>query len=289
MRTLITGAGGQVGRELAEVAIARDDIVSALDHGQMDVCDRDAVHRAIAEHRPDVVVHTAAWTAVDACEDDPARAHAVNAAGSRFVAEACAANGAHLVHLSTDYVFDGTKPTPYEETDEPNPTSVYGESKLASELAVAETLGGTATIVRTSWVCGRYGANMVKTMLRLAAGDGELRFVDDQVGHPTVVADLVVALHRLSVVRPAGVFHVTNQGAVSWYELAREVLRAAGADPGRVVPIATAELDPPRAARRPANSVLKNAALEAAGLPLPPHHEGSIVALVTALREDAGA
>jgi dTDP-4-dehydrorhamnose reductase len=141
---------------------------------------------------------------------------------------------------------------------------VYGRSKLAGEREV----GADATVVRTSWVCGLHGNNMVKTILRIAAQNDRLRFVDDQRGHPSFTEDIADGLYRLVVDRRPGLHHVTNQGAVSWYEFAREVLRAAGHDPGRVDPITTAELDPPRPAPRPANSVLDNAALRLAGLPL---------------------
>jgi dTDP-4-dehydrorhamnose reductase len=193
---------------------------------------------------------------------------------------AARAVGAHVVYVSTDYVFDGSKPTPYVETDEPNPTSTYGKSKLEGERVLRPAQD---TIVRISWVCGVYGSNMVKTLLRLAAEGTDPKFVDDQIGHPTIVGDLVPVLHRMAAERRAGLFHVTNQGAVSWYEFAREVFAAAGADPDRVSPIATADLDPPRPAPRPANSVLDNAALRAAGLPLLPDHRDSLIRLVRQL------
>ena len=220
----------------------------------------------VTQWRPDVVVHAAAWTEVDACESAPDRAFRVNALAVRWVVEACDRVGAHLVHLSTDYVFDGIKADPYVEWDEPGPRSVYGASKLAGERE-AEALGAAATVVRTSWVAGEHGANMVKTVLRLAAEHDRLTFVDDQRGHPTFTADLAPVLRRLALDRRSGVHHVTNQGAVSWFEFAREVMRAAGRDPDVVAPIATAELHPPRPAPRPANSVLDNAVLRAAGLP----------------------
>jgi dTDP-4-dehydrorhamnose reductase len=190
-----------------------------------------------------------------------------------------------VVHLSTDYVFDGTKATPYNEADSPNPLSVYGKTKLAGEHAVAELLDGRATIVRTSWVCGRFGSNIAKTLLRRAEEPGPLKFVDDQIGHPTVVADLVVTLRRLASERRPGLFHVTNQGAVSWYQLAQEIFRAAGHDPSRIEPIATADLKPARPAPRPANSVLDNDALRRSGIALLPHHQASIEALVATLRD----
>jgi len=284
MRILVTGAGGQVGRELVELCVGRGDEVVGADHSTLEVRDRDAVLQLVLTARPDAVVHTAAWTAVDACESDPDRAHAENALGARHVAEAARRAGAHLVHLSTDYVFDGTKPTPYDEWDVPNPASVYGRSKWAGEREVASICGGDATIVRISWVCGRYGHNMVKTLLRLVDDGATPKFVDDQIGHPTIVGDLVPVLRRFAVERRPGLFHVTNQGTVSWYEFARVVFEAAGADPDRVTPIATAQLDPPRPAPRPANSVLDNAALRHAGLPLLPDHRESLTTLTRALR-----
>jgi len=208
---------------------------------------------------------------------------AVNALGSRHVAEAARRAGAHLVYLSTDYVFDGTKPAPYDEWDVPNPLSVYGRSKLAGEQEIAVHAAGEATIIRISWVCGKYGSNMVKTLLRLAANGDEPKFVTDQIGHPTIVGDLVPVLRRLATERRPGLFHVTNQGVVSWFEFARATFAAAGADPERVHPITTAQLEPPRPARRPANSVLDNAALRFAGLPQLPHFEESLSRLTATL------
>jgi dTDP-4-dehydrorhamnose reductase len=209
-----------------------------------------------------VVVHPAAWTAVDACEGDPDRAFRVNMLGTRHIAEAARRVDAHVVYVSTDYVFNGTKPEPYVEWDEPEPRSVYGQSKLGGE----RELDPGSTVVRTSWVCGYHGGNMVKTILRLAGEHDTLSFVDDQRGHPSFTEDLAVAIKQLVVERRPGLFHVTNQGAVSWFEFAQEVLRLSGQDPDRVKPISTADLDPPRAAPRPANSVLDNAALRLSGL-----------------------
>ena len=285
MRILVTGAAGQVGRELAEFCTARGDDVIALGHGALDVTDRDAVLQALDAARADVVVHAASWTAVDACEADPDRAHAVNALGARHVAEGARRNHAQLVYLSTDYVFDGTKATPYDEWDLPNPTSVYGRSKWSGEREVAMQAGALATVIRISWVCGRHGNNMVKTLLRLAREGATPKFVDDQHGHPTFVADLVPVVRRFATERRPGLCHVTNQGAVSWYEFARATFAAAGADPDRVSPISTAELVPPRPAPRPANSVLDNAALRLCGLPLLPHFGDSLGALVRDLAE----
>jgi dTDP-4-dehydrorhamnose reductase len=202
---------------------------------------------------------------VDACETNQTLAFAVNADAVGHLSAACELVGAHLVHVSTDYVFDGTLDRPYREDDATNPRSVYGKSKLAGEHAA----GAAAAVVRTSWVCGEHGDNMVKLVLRLAADPTRaLAFVDDQRGHPTFTADLAPALRLLAADRRVGIHHVTNQGAVSWYEFVREILAASGHDPDRVEPIATADLDPPRPAPRPANSVLENAVWRAAGLPM---------------------
>ncbi len=280
MRLLVTGSQGQLGTDVVAAFDGHD--VMAVGHAELDLTQRDSVVGVVTSTRPDCVVNCAAWTAVDDCESDPDRAFAVNALGVRHLVDGAEAVGARICHVSTDYVFGGDKAEPYHEWDDPDPRSVYGASKLAGERA----LRPTDTIVRTSWLCGAAGPNMVKTILRLAEGDGELRFVDDQRGHPSFTPDVAAVIRRLVVDRRSGIFHVTNQGAVSWYELAREVLRAAGAYPDRVHPIATADLQPPRPAPRPANSVLDNRALRLAGLPLAPHHSEPLAKLVAELRQD---
>ncbi len=275
MRVLITGAAGQLGQDLVAAFRAGDrrDEVVAADRARLDVGDRDMVMQAVPLLRPDVVVHAGAWTAVDACEADPDRAFRVNALGTRNVAEAARLAGAHVLYVSTDYVFDGRAGRPYREWDDTNPLSVYGRSKLGGERELMTLLPGS-TIVRTSWVCGAHGANMVKSILRLAAERPELAFVDDQHGCPTFTEDLAGMIVRLAGARLPGLFHVTNQGSTTWYQFARDVVTAAGRDPSMVRPIATSELDPHRAAPRPANSVLDNAALRLAGVALlPDHHE----------------
>lgn len=295
MRVLVTGAGGQLGHDVADVLAGRTPAggrpspsagplgteVVAADHRRLDVADRAAVQTAFEALRPDVVVHCAAWTAVDACESDPDRAFAVNAVGTRNIAEAARRQGSHVVYVSTDYVFDGRADRPYVEWDPTNPLSVYGRSKLGGEMEVDPS----ASIVRTSWVCGFHGANMARTVLRLARSPGTLRFVDDQQGSPSFTADLAGALVLLGGERLPGVFHLTNAGVTTWFGFARAVLEAAGEDPGRVEPIATADLDPPRPAPRPANSALDNQAWRALGLPpLAPWQEGldRLVRAVTA-------
>ncbi len=280
MRVLVTGAGGQVGHELVELleGDGRHQVLG-LAHGQLDVTDRDAVAGAITGWRPDAVVHSAAWTAVDACEADPDRAFLVNALGTRYVADAARRVGAHVTYLSTDYVFDGRLDRPYTEWDFTNPASVYGRSKLGGE----HELDPGATIVRTSWVFGRVGANMVKTVLRLAETHDVLSFVDDQRGKPTSADDLARVVRDLTVSGQPGTFHVTNGGATTWFDFAADVVELAGLDRGRVRPIATSALDPPRPAPRPANSVLDDVALRASGIALLPDHREPLARLVKEL------
>ena len=266
MRLLVTGAAGQLGTDLVAACRGAGDEVIAVDRAGLDVCDRSAVLAAVTTLRPDAVANCAAWTAVDACEADPARAFAANGAAVRWLAEACARSGAFLVQVSTDYVFDGTLERPYHEWDATHPQSVYGVSKLAGERE-ALALGPQAAVVRTSWVCGANGVNMVKTIMRLAAERPALQFVADQTGHPTFTQDLALVLRRIAIDRVSGVVHATNQGAVTWCEFARDVVAAMGKDPAMVQPISTAELQPPRPAPRPANSVLDNSVLRAAGYP----------------------
>jgi dTDP-4-dehydrorhamnose reductase len=283
MRVLITGSTGQLGTELVtEFERAGHHEVIGADHEHLDVADRDAVLGLVTTTQPDAIVHPAAWTAVDACESDPDRAFAVNSLGVRHMAEGARRVGAHVTYVSTDYVFDGEKATPYVEWDEPNPQSVYGRSKLAGE----RELDPGSTIVRTSWVCGYIGGNMVKTILRLSREHDTLSFVDDQRGHPTFADDLAMAMKKLVVERRPGLFHVTNQGEVSWFEFAREVLRLTGQDPERVKPISTADLDPPRPAPRPPNSVLDNAALRLSGLSLLPDFREPLERLLKRLGDD---
>lgn len=287
MRLLLTGAAGQLGSEISRLVKETNakrqkgeiDLL-ACDHARLDITRRDDVMAALLGFEPDVVVHAAAWTAVDACETDPDRAFLVNALGTRHLAEASRMASSHLLMVSTDYVFDGHSPRPYGEWDEPHPLSVYGRSKLGGE----RELDAGQTIVRTAWVMGREGANMAKTVLRLGReSSGELRFVDDQRGSPTVASDLAEKILELATSRRPGIFHVTNQGDTTWYGFARKVLELAGLDAERVVPISTDELDPPRPAPRPANSVLDNAALRLAGERLLPDWQESLARLVAEL------
>jgi len=283
VQVLITGAGGQLGTELVAVFSAAGHDVIAATRDRLDVSDRDQAVGAITALCPDAVVHTAAWTAVDDCEADPDRAWRVNALGSRHVADGCRRVSAHLCAVSTDYVFDGTSSAPYTEWDRTGAINVYGRSKEAGEREVLGLVPG-ATVVRTSWLAGAGGSNFVRTMLRLAEGGGEVRVVDDQRGCPSFAHDLAEGLLRLVSARLPGLYHMTNQEPTTWWGLARATFALAGADEERVIPISTAELQPARPARRPANAVLDNAALRLAGLPLLPDHRDALARLVKELR-----
>jgi dTDP-4-dehydrorhamnose reductase len=278
---LVTGAGGQVGREATSRFEAAGWDVVACDRTRLDVADRDAVLAAVTTVRPHAVVNLAAWNAVDAAESDPEGALRINALAVRHLAEASRRVGARLCHVSTDYVFDGTKDGPYTEWDRTNPLSAYGRSKEAGEREA----GPEALVVRTSWVCGAQGSNAVKTVLKLAAEpDRTLAFVTDQVGCPTMAADLAATLVTLVGQGHAGMFHVTNGGPVSWYEFVQAILEAGGHSPDRVRPITTAEMDPPRPAPRPANSVLGDLALRGSGLAPLRHHREALAELVAEIR-----
>ena len=291
MKFLVTGGNGQLGTELGFVLGAAGDDALIASSAKLDVTDRDLVHQVLGAVRPDVVIHAGAWTDVDGCELDPQRAFAVNALGSRHVAEASARIGAHVVYLSSDYVFEGRGTGPhgggaYTEWDQPNPGSHYGRSKLGGEHEMQSLLGADVTIVRASWVVGRFGSNFVKTMLRLAADtvNERVTVVDDQRGCPTFTADLAPMLRRLAVGRFPGIFHVSNAGPVSWFEFAQAIFSAAGHDSGRVVPISTSELLPTRPAPRPSVSVLENAALRGYGVGEMPAWHSSLQDTVDALR-----
>ncbi|MEA2645284.1 MAG: dTDP-4-dehydrorhamnose reductase [Chloroflexota bacterium] len=263
MRVLVFGAGGQLGGELVRVCRAQGDEVTALTRREVDLADVAHVHDRVVEGRPGVVFNAAAYSAVDRAEEDIAGANLVNAIAPRAIAAAAAEAGAPLVHFSTDYVFDGTATVPIAEDVEPNPLGVYGETKLVGEREVLES-GASAYVVRTSWLYGGAGPNFPLTVLRLAREKGEMRIVDDQRGSPTWARDLAVAARRLVDVGDPGVYHLSNSGDCTWYELARAVVEERGLD-ATVHPIPTSEYPTP--ARRPAYSVLANSRWQALGEP----------------------
>ncbi|MFF7791049.1 dTDP-4-dehydrorhamnose reductase [Streptomyces sp. NPDC007991] len=271
MRWLITGAGGMLGRDMVEELTRRGEDVAGLDRAALDITRSDAVDTAVRDHRPDVVVNCAAYTAVDDAESDEARALQINGDGPRLLARACAAHGARLIHVSTDYVFSGdARTTPYPEDHPTGPRSAYGRTKLAGEQAVLEELPGASAIVRTAWLYGVHGANFVRTMIGLEARRDTVDVVDDQRGQPTWSADVAERIADLGVrLGPDahGVFHATSSGEATWYELAREVFSLVGADPDRVRPTSSAAF--PRPAPRPAYSALAHSRWQDIGLPLP--------------------
>lgn len=273
MKVLITGGNGQLGVELARRAPGSAGIVvTGRDH--LDITDRQQVLALVAAERPDAIVNAAAYTAVDKAESEPELAQAVNADGAANLAAAANEMGATLVQVSTDFVFDGGRATPYEPDAEPAPLGVYGATKLAGERAVLDTLGERALILRTAWVYSSHGNNFVRTMLRLMADKPELGIVADQVGTPTWAGGLADAIWRALDRDVTGIHHWTDAGVASWYDFAvaiQEEALAAGlirnAIPIR--PIRTQ--DYPTPARRPAYSVLNKHATWAA-LELPGEH-----------------
>lgn len=255
MRVLITGSNGQLGSALVQRFAARGDDVFGYDLPEIDITDAASVRAVFEITRPDVVINCAAWTAVDAAEDQESVALLVNGVGPGVLALACDAISAWLVQVSTDYVFAGDASTPYAEDAEPDPRTAYGRTKLVGEEEVRVRLPNSHYIVRTAWLYGLVGSNFVKTMLRLAGERETVDVVDDQWGQPTFAGDLADQIIALIDVRPpAGTFHATNAGAVTWFEFTQEIFRLAGHDPARVHAVTSAEFVRP--APRPAYSVL---------------------------------
>ena len=267
MRILLAGAGGQLGRALDRELGAHT--VVALTRAQLDITDATAVREAVAAHRPDLVLNAAAYNAVDRAETDREAAFRVNALGPRFLAEAAARAGADVLHVSTDYVFDGEKGGPYDELDEPHPLSVYGESKLAGERAVREANPLRHYIVRTAWVYAQGGKNFPGTILELAK-KGPVRVVNDQRGSPTYAPHLAMKIARLIGMKSFATWHLAGSGEASWYEVTRELFRLRGLDT-KVTPVTTAEF--PRPARRPRRAPLISMRQEPS-LVLPPWEDG---------------
>ena len=261
VRILLTGKNGQVGWELQRSLVPLGD-VTAVGTQELDLADPDAIRAALHRLAPDVIVNPAAYTAVDQAQREEPLAYAINAIAPGVLADEATRRGALLIHYSTDYVFDGTKAGPYAESDPPNPVSVYGASKLAGERAI-QASGCRHVILRTSWVYGARGKNFLLTMLRLARERPELRVVSDQIGAPTwcrALAEATTAVIGKALVDPGthGLYHATNSGATSWFEFAKEILRAAKlATPVHPIPASAY----PTPAVRPANSVLDNTRL----------------------------
>jgi dTDP-4-dehydrorhamnose reductase len=254
-----------LGQDLVAELRRRGAAVTALGHADLDVTDEAAVSAALLRRRPEIVVNCAAWTAVDGAETCQGEAHAVNGLGAGYVAAGCAAIGARLVQVSTDYVFGGDGERPYGEGDRPAPCTAYGRSKLAGEQAVLGLLPDSGYVVRTAWLYGAHGPSFVRTMIALARARPAVDVVADQRGQPTWTADVADQIVALVAARAAaGVYHATSSGETTWFGLAREVFRLLGSDPARVR--ATTSDASPRPARRPAYSVLGHRAWATAGL-----------------------
>ncbi len=273
MRLLVTGGSGQLAHELRRILETGHAEIGDLppaykgadalfiDHRDLDITSDDAVRAFFAEHDPfDIVFNCAAMTDVDGCETDTYRAFAVNAYGAELIARACTATGAKLVHLSTDYVFAGDAARELTEEDEPAPQGVYGASKLAGERLVTHYCP-RSFIVRTAWLYGYCGHNFVKTILRLARENGEIRVVADQYGNPTSANDLAYELLKLALTERYGIYHCTGEGVCSWFDLACAAVDGAHI-PCTKIALTTDEF--PRPAKRPAYSALSNARLASA-------------------------
>ena len=291
----VTGAGGQLGGYLVPALRDAGAEVIGLGHAAgptvdfaVDITDAAAVRAAIGDARPDMVIHGAAWTDVDGCERNPDKAEAVNADGSRHVAEATLTVGAYLLAVGTDFVFPGDGGAPYNEEAEPRPVSIYGASKLAGERAVLEADPSFA-VARTAWVYGGAGKHFPRTVLTVLRDRGGMEVVEDEAGNPTFAGDLAGALVELAAVRGAGVFHLTNAGRTTRFELARAVAAAAGLDPALVAPTTTTEFlaKYPLPAKRPPDSTLANIRATALGIVPRPWQE-AVAAYVPRLTAELG-
>lgn len=272
MRVLITGAAGQLGRELVGVTAGAGHVPIATTRADLDLAVPGAALAALLALRPDAVINCAAWTRVDAAEAEPDAAHRDNVVAPQLLATACEQQGVLLCHMSTDFVFDGAPGSPLDESAAPRPISVYGKSKLAGEVEVRR-ICSRHQVVRTSWLYGQHGPNFVLTMLRLAREQGSLRVVADQQGSPTWTGHLAPALVRLVERGVVGTFHLSNSGITSWHGFATAIVEEAGMEHVTVEPISAA--DYVTAARRPPFSALDNRAWRELGEPaLPPWRDG---------------
>lgn len=273
MRILLTGAEGRLGRAL-HPALHEHELV--LVGREVDVADEAAVSAAVHGAEPDLVIHAAAWTDVDGCEQDPDRAHRVNALGAWWVARACRRVGAAMLLLSTDHVFPGDREAPWTEFDPVAPVNAYGRSKAAAEALVRETLD-EHYVVRTAWLMGGGGRDFVTRVLEQAREDGQVAVVDDQFGSPTFAPDLAEALAQLVLTRRFGTYHRTNAGAASRYELARAALELAGSSV-EASPMTSDRLQQPAA--RPAHAVLSDRHAVLSGLTPLRHWRDALAALL---------
>ena len=252
MKVLVTGANGQLGYDVIKRLEKSNIEYLGTDRDSLDITDEEQVKRVISAYNPDVVIHCAAYTAVDKAEDEKEFCYAVNVLGTKYIADVCKVINAKMVYISTDYVFDGEGDEPFGVTDKPNPINYYGQTKYEGEVEVQKILD-KYFIVRISWVFGSNGNNFVKTMLRLGKERDEISVVADQIGSPTYTPDLAKLLVEMVKTDKYGVYHATNEGYCSWYEFACEIFKQAGIDV-KVKPIKTEDF--PTRAKRPKNSKL---------------------------------
>ena len=252
MRVLVTGVKGQLGYDVVNELTKRGIESVGVDLEEMDITDKEACDRVITEAKVDAVIHCAAYTAVDAAEDNVEVCRKVNAGGTRNIAEVCKKLDIKMMYISTDYVFGGQGTRPWEPDDERDPLNVYGQTKYEGELAIEENVKKFFT-VRIAWVFGVNGKNFIKTMLRLGKERGAVSVVDDQIGSPTYTYDLARLLVDMIQTEKYGRYHATNEGLCSWYEFACEIFRAAGMDEVKVTPVPTSGY-PASKAKRPMNS-----------------------------------
>ncbi len=253
MRVLILGGRGMLGRDLVPIVSAKNQVLGR-DIDDFDIADQERVLQELIALHPQVVINAAGYTDVDGSESRKELAFSVNAEGARNIARGCATIGAKMIHLSTDYVFDGFSRVPYREEDPPHPLNVYGSSKLQGERYIQEILENYL-IIRTEWLYGRHGKNFVDTIVGKAMQQKELRVVDDQQGAPTFTKDLSLAIDRLIEIEARGILHITNSGSCTWFQFARQILHEKNSDRAvQIIPISSTELA--RLARRPAYSLM---------------------------------
>ncbi|MGG3507625.1 dTDP-4-dehydrorhamnose reductase [Paenibacillus lautus] len=288
MKVLVTGAQGQLGKDVVSIFKGSKQDVLGCGRNELDIINLEQCHKIIKEYQPDCIIHCAAYTAVDAAESDSDQAYQINAIGTRNLAIAAESVGSKLIYISSDYVFNGQSEYPYVEYDRTDPQSVYGKSKLAGEI-LTQTLCSKWFIVRTSWAFGLNGNNFVKTMLRLGQDRTSLQVVHDQKGSPTFTIDLASFLLELADTEKYGIYHASNQGECTWYEFTQAIFEEARKELG--LPI-KAELSPcttdqfPRPAPRPANSVLEHMSIRTNGFADLPHWQDALKRFIMKIKDD---
>lgn len=280
MKVLVTGINGQLGYDICKELENRKIEYLGTTRNELDLCDEQSIKSCIISYKPDVMVHCAAYTAVDKAEDEPELAYKVNAQGTRYIAKACKEIGAKLIYISTDYVFHGDGEQFYEVDDEVNPLGVYGKTKLEGEIAVREMLD-RYFIVRISWVFGKNGSNFVKTMLRLSETRDELSVVCDQIGSPTYTKDLAPLLCDMAESDKYGIYHATNDGVCSWADFAKEIFALTGKD---IKVNSIPSIQYPTRAKRPLNSRMSKKILKDAGFKGLPHWKDALLRYLNEIR-----